>query len=278
MQARSRPHFIAALILVAAFAGTAKEAVHARPLAARGFAPAMVADYLPATRAKWSAVGTQERQFVASTRGHVYYWVGCSAWGRLSKANLIYFRTAEEAQAAGYRPSVSRGCAGPGAARPNAEAPALRLHGDEPIAAAAGRKECTVARVIDGDTVECDGGTRVRLLLIDAPEMGQGAYGLVAKERLEGLLPRGAVARLELDLVSHDRYGRTLGYLYTGATFVNRELVRSGVAVVSIYVPNVRHVDLLQAASDSAKAERLGLWSGSAFDCLPADYRRQKCK
>ena len=48
--------------------------------------------------------------WVASSRGQVYYARGCSAARRLAPQNLIYFRTAEEAERAGYRRSRSRGC------------------------------------------------------------------------------------------------------------------------------------------------------------------------
>ena len=41
--------------------------------------------------------------FVASSRGRVYYWIGCSAWRSLSPSNLRYFQTRAEAVAAGYR-------------------------------------------------------------------------------------------------------------------------------------------------------------------------------
>ncbi len=48
--------------------------------------------------------------WVASSRGHTYYRRGCKTANRLSRANLIYFRTEEEAQRAGYHRSASRGC------------------------------------------------------------------------------------------------------------------------------------------------------------------------
>jgi len=48
--------------------------------------------------------------WVASSRGHTYYRRGCSTANRLSTANLIYFRTEQEAQRAGYHRSTSRGC------------------------------------------------------------------------------------------------------------------------------------------------------------------------
>jgi endonuclease YncB( thermonuclease family) len=40
---------------------------------------------------------------------------------------------------------------------------------------------CTVERVIDGDTLVCADAGRVRLLLIDAPELDQGPFGEVAR-------------------------------------------------------------------------------------------------
>ena len=52
-------------------------------------------------------------QYVASTRGRTYYWIGCKGWKSLSKANLRFFKTVEEAKAAGLRPSRQAGCAGP---------------------------------------------------------------------------------------------------------------------------------------------------------------------
>jgi hypothetical protein len=53
---------------------------------------------------------TNNMAWVASSRGHTYYRRGCSTANRLSPANVIYFRTEEEAQQAGYRRSGSRGC------------------------------------------------------------------------------------------------------------------------------------------------------------------------
>jgi hypothetical protein len=48
--------------------------------------------------------------WVASSRGHTYYRRGCTTAKRLSPANLIYFRSEQEAQRAGYHRSTSRGC------------------------------------------------------------------------------------------------------------------------------------------------------------------------
>lgn len=217
-----------------------------------------------ATRAPTSTVAPvaipQEMQFVASTRGTTYYFVGCDGWKNLSRSNLRWFETVDEARAAGLKPSAQPGCAGP-----------------PPSAAAA--DTCIVERVVDGDTLECADSRRVRLLLVDAPEMDQGPFGPIAKRELEQIAAVGEALRVEQDVDKRDRYGRTLAHLYLpDGRSVNELLLRSGVAVVSVYPPNVRYVDRYRAVSDSAKAAGVGLWSGSAFECMPADYRAGQCR
>jgi micrococcal nuclease len=138
---------------------------------------------------------------------------------------------------------------------------------------------CTIERVIDGDTLLCrQTSARVRLLLIDAPESGQGEYGRQAADALRAMLPVGTVARVELDVQERDRYGRILAYLYTPAgRMVNQELARLGFALVAVYPPNVRHVDSIRSAVEEARQSRRGLWAGSAFECAPVDHRAGRC-
>ena len=138
---------------------------------------------------------------------------------------------------------------------------------------------CVVERVIDGDTVLCAGGTRVRLLLIDTPEMDQGEFGAAAREALVALLPPLTSARVEHDVERLDRYGRTLAYLYLpDGRMANVEMARAGYAVAITYPPNVRHVDDVRAAVAEARAARRGLWAGSAFECEPVEHRRGECE
>jgi hypothetical protein len=60
-----------------------------------------------------SAVVPPGTQYVASRRGTTYYYVGCNGWKSLAAANLIYFKSVEEARAAGLKPSAQAGCSGP---------------------------------------------------------------------------------------------------------------------------------------------------------------------
>jgi micrococcal nuclease len=139
-------------------------------------------------------------------------------------------------------------------------------------------RHCIVARVVDGDSLECNGGIRVRLLLIDAPELRQGEIGRRARAALARMAPVGSTVRLELDVQRRDRYGRLLAYVFTAdSILVNEELARQGFAVVAVYPPNVKYVEVIRAAVDSARVSGTGLWRSSAFDCSPADFRRGRC-
>ena len=88
-------------------------------------------------------------------------------------------------------------------------------------------EETTVARVIDGDTIETGDGERIRLVQIDAPEIDEGeCYAEEAAAALDELLAPGADIRLEADprLDDVDRFGRLLRYVHAGEDNVNLEL------------------------------------------------------
>jgi micrococcal nuclease len=98
----------------------------------------------------------------------------------------------------------------------------------------------TVVHVIDGDTVRLDGGETVRLIGVDAPETAQSPraqrlgqddpYAHEATQSLRHLI-HGQQVRLVHDGRLHDRYGRTLAYVYLeDGTLVNAELIREGYA------------------------------------------------
>ena len=130
--------------------------------------------------------------------------------------------------------------------------------------AAGGAERARVARVVDGDTIELTGGTRVRLLQVDAPEPGSGeCYSRAAARELRRLLPAGAAVVLERDarLDDVDAYGRLLRYVWRDGRNVNLELVRRGGATVWLYRgERGRHAGALLAAARAARAARRGLW------------------
>ncbi|MCI0635521.1 MAG: thermonuclease family protein [Actinobacteria bacterium] len=122
----------------------------------------------------------------------------------------------------------------------------------------------TIARVADGDTLVLDGGERVRLLQIDAPELGGGdCHGREAMRELERLLEPGDRVRLELDpeLDSRDRFGRLLRYVHVEDDNVNVELVRLGAAAPFFFRgERGRYADDLLSAVEEARTEGAGMW------------------
>lgn len=56
------------------------------------------------------AVSDSAGQWVGSSRGKTYYKAGCSGARTLAAANLISFKSEDEAQKAGYRRSAQKGC------------------------------------------------------------------------------------------------------------------------------------------------------------------------
>lgn len=120
----------------------------------------------------------------------------------------------------------------------------------------------TIARVADGDSLVLEGGERVRLLQIDAPELGGGeCYGREATRELARLLEPGDRVRLELDpeLDERDRHGRLLRYVHAGDDHVNVELVRRGAATpFFLRDERGRYADELLDAVDEARGA--GMW------------------
>ena len=135
---------------------------------------------------------------------------------------------------------------------------------------------CVVERVTDGDTLRCTDGRRVRLIGIDAPEREQGGYAQ-SRDALLRLAPPGSTVRLEHDVTPHDRYGRTLAYVWVGDTLVNESMVREGWAFLYTVPPNVRHEERLREAQRAARDAGAGLWEGDGAACLPSDFRRGNC-
>ena len=135
-----------------------------------------------------------------------------------------------------------------------------------------------VRAVIDGDTIDVSNYGRVRLLGIDAPEIGRGfdtpaPFGAEARDRLASLVLHRWV-RLEQDGMTTDVYNRRLAYvLREDGLFVNAALVREGLARVSARIALVR-LDELKHAEEEAQAFRRGMW-GETPQVPAASYTRR---
>jgi endonuclease YncB( thermonuclease family) len=134
-----------------------------------------------------------------------------------------------------------------------------------------------VRAVVDGDTLDVVSFGRVRLIGIDAPELGRGydtpaPFGREARERLMQLTLHRWV-RLEQEGAALDVYNRHLAYVLTeDGVCVNAALVRDGLARVSARVPLTRLPELQRAESE-AQAFRRGMW-GSAPQIPAPSYTR----
>jgi micrococcal nuclease len=119
-----------------------------------------------------------------------------------------------------------------------------------------------VLKIIDGDTVDVRNSTRVRLLNIDTPEVGQ-PYSAEASAFTKSLILFKNV-RLELDVKERDAYDRLLAYIYveteTGWVMANLEIVRAGLASVLIIPPNGKYRAQFAEAQLDAMIHRRGKW------------------
>ena len=124
-----------------------------------------------------------------------------------------------------------------------------------------------VVRVIDGDTIEIEGGERVRYLSIDSPEPNK-CFGLEATAKNKELVD-GKKVTLEKDVSERDAFGRLLRYIYVDGLFVNAELVRLGYALAYGRSPDIKYHENLLQLEEVARKARLGLWGPACATPMP---------
>lgn len=126
-----------------------------------------------------------------------------------------------------------------------------------------------VTKVIDGDTIQIEGGQTLRYIGIDTPETVDPrkpvqCFGNEAS-RENSKIVEGQVVFLEKDVSETDKYGRLLRYVYISLStgemlMVNEYLVKEGYAVSSSYPPDIKYQERLRVAEESAKSQGKGLW------------------
>lgn len=147
-----------------------------------------------------------------------------------------------------------------------AEQPSPEVEGTATTAPAS--EGILVTKVVDGDTIQLEGGTTIRYIGIDTPETVHpsqpvGCFGTEASAKNKELV-EGKRVRLEKDVSETDKYGRSLRYVYIGDTFVNDYLVRQGFANSSSYPPDVKYQDQFRQAEQEARTAKRGLWGSCA--------------
>ena len=119
----------------------------------------------------------------------------------------------------------------------------------------------TVAKVVDGDTIELTDGRRVRYIGINTPERDQPYYEEAAETNRQ--LVEGRGVQLEFDVETFDQYGRTLAYVWSNGVMANWEIVNRGFANAFTVPPNVRYEGQFREAERDAREAERGLWAGS---------------
>lgn len=126
-----------------------------------------------------------------------------------------------------------------------------------------GPTRAVVARVIDGDTVELDDGSRVRYLMIDTPESTNGkddCFGTEATD-LNRMLVEGKEVTLRYDVECTDRYDRLLAYIEIDGREINSLMIERGAACVLHIPPNGEdRVGEFNELEDEARASMVGVW------------------
>jgi len=123
-----------------------------------------------------------------------------------------------------------------------------------------------VKRIIDGDTFELTDGKSVRLIGIDAPEVGE-ACSTQATNQLSSLIG-GETVYLEKDVSETDIDGRLLRYVYVNGIFVNLELVYYSYAYAVSYPPDIAYASQLADAEEDAINNYRGcLWYTVCLNC-----------
>ncbi|MDI6801218.1 MAG: thermonuclease family protein [Thermodesulfovibrionales bacterium] len=140
-----------------------------------------------------------------------------------------------------------------------------------------------VTKVHDGNTVSIRISRlslkteRVRLIGMDAPELGQEPWGRRAKRHLKKLISDSDwIVRIELDINERDKYGRLLAYLWTDdKKLINERMIEDGYAVLYTIPPNVKHVERLIAAQKKAQTRKTGIWGKGGLRETPEEWRRE---
>lgn len=126
-----------------------------------------------------------------------------------------------------------------------------------------------VTYIVDGDTfyAQQNGSnrTKFRLIGIDTPESKHPDKPVepFSKEATDllSLLIKDKIVLLEYDIQTHDKYGRSLVYVYDDeGLFINEELVLKGLAQVYTFPPNIQFAEVFIEAQKKARKHKIGMW------------------
>ncbi len=132
----------------------------------------------------------------------------------------------------------------------------------------------TIARAVDGDTVELEDGRKIRLIGVNTPESTnrQEEYGKEASNYTSEQL-EGKQVWIQKDVSDTDRYGRYLRIIWMAipeddmneeeirSKMFNANLVLNGYAEPSTYQPDVKYSEHFVKFAREAREKDKGLWA-----------------
>jgi len=124
------------------------------------------------------------------------------------------------------------------------------------------KQTCFVNRVIDGDTIVCDGQT-IRLLGINTPEKKMPYYQK-AKNFLKQV--ENKTIQILRDKENEDKYDRKLRYVFYKNDLLNAEILQEGFAT-SFMLKGLKYEDKFRNAENYAKNKEIRLWEKSEDKC-----------
>ena len=140
-------------------------------------------------------------------------------------------------------------------------------------------EQVNIQQVFDGDTVELDDGRHIRLLGINAPELGHAdrpsePLAQQAREALSDLIGQAASVGLRYESQRQDHYKRELAHLIIdGRINAQQQLLEKGLVQAIAIPPNLWQQDCYQQSEDRAQHNGLGVWALDYF--RPIDVGRQ---
>lgn len=139
-----------------------------------------------------------------------------------------------------------------------------------------GARQASIAKIIDGDSVELDTGEKVRIIGINAPELyprnkREERFASAAQDRLETLLYSGSRKKVgQVTLIAGieptDQHGRSLYHvLLPSGKNIALELLSEGLAAQSAVSPNTRCALAFAKAESQARQSEHGIWQNPDF-------------
>lgn len=123
----------------------------------------------------------------------------------------------------------------------------------------------TVVSVYDGDTFTLSTGDRVRLGMVNTPELKPPEpYGLEARDTTKGLI-EGKVVTLSYGPVTRDGYGRLLATVSVDGQDLSLYLLERGMAHLYVIPPVAHDMRPYIEAQERARQAKRGIWTNPTF-------------